>query len=69
MKKIGILNNDISEVIASKGHMDILVIGDAGLPIPAKDRRIDLAVKKDVPGSIETVEAIAEELKEGVSKI
>jgi D-ribose pyranase len=44
------------------GHMDMLVIGDAGLPIPAKVRRIDLAVNKDVPGFIETVEAIAEEL-------
>lgn len=63
MKKIGVLNKDISEVIASMGHMDILVIGDAGLPIPAKVRRIDLAVKQNVPGFIETVEAIAEELK------
>ena len=69
MKKIGVLNKDISEVIASMGHMDMLVIGDAGLPIPAKVRRIDLAVKKDVPGFIGPVEAIAEELKEGVSKI
>ena len=63
MKKTGVLNKDIPEVIASMGHMDMLVIGDAGLPIPAKVRRIDLAVKKDVPGFIETVEAIAEELK------
>ena len=69
MKNIGVLNIDISEVIASMGHMDMLVIVDARLPIPAKVRRIDLAVNKDVPGFIETVEAIAEELKEGVSKI
>jgi len=69
LKNIGVLNIDISEVIASMGHMDMLVIVDARLPIPAKVRRIDLAVKKDVPGSIETVEATAEELKEGVSKI
>lgn len=63
MKKTGVLNKDIPELIASMGHMDMLVIGDAGLPIPAKVRRINLAVKKDVPGFIETVEAIAEELK------
>ena len=63
MKKTGVLNIDIPEVIASMGHMDMLVIGDAGLPVPAKVRRIELAVKKDVPGFIETVEAIAEELK------
>jgi len=63
LKKIGVLNKDISEVIASMGHMDMLVIGDAGLPIPAKVRRIDLALKHGVPGFLETVEAIAEELK------
>ncbi|MCJ7529778.1 MAG: D-ribose pyranase, partial [Anaerolineales bacterium] len=34
MKKTGVLNKDIPEVIASMGHMDMLVIGDAGLPIP-----------------------------------
>lgn len=63
MKKIGVLNKDISEVIASMGHMDMLVIGDAGLPIPRGTRRIDLAVKEGVPGFLETVQAIAGELK------
>jgi len=58
MKKIGVLNRDISEVIAGMGHMDMLVIGDAGLPIPREARRIDLAVKEGVPGFLETVEAI-----------
>jgi D-ribose pyranase len=63
LKKIGVLNKDISEVIAGMGHMDMLVIGDAGLPIPRQVRRIDLAVKEGVPGFLETVEAIAAELK------
>ena len=63
MKKIGVLNRDISEVIAGMGHMDMLVIGDAGLPIPREARRIDLAVKEGIPGFLETVEAIAGELK------
>jgi D-ribose pyranase len=63
MKKIGVLNRDISEVIAGMGHMDMLAIGDAGLPIPARTRRIDLAVKEGVPGFLETVEAIAGELQ------
>lgn len=63
MKKIGVLNKDISGVIASMGHMDMLVVGDAGLPIPPGVRRIDLAVKKGLPGFLETVEAIASELK------
>lgn len=63
MKKIGVLNQDISEVIAGMGHMDMLVVGDAGLPIPLGVRRIDLAVKKGVPSFLETVEAIAAELQ------
>ena len=63
MKKIGILNKDISEVIASMGHMDMLVVCDAGLPIPAGVRRIDLALKEGLPGFIETVETVYKELQ------
>ena len=63
LKKMGVLNKDISEVIAGMGHMDMLVIADAGLPIPRQVRRIDLAVKEGVPGFLGTVEAIAGELQ------
>lgn len=63
LKKIGILNKDISEVIAGMGHMDMLVVGDAGLPVPAGVRRIDLAVKEGLPGLLDTVKAVAEELQ------
>ncbi len=63
MKKIGILNKEISAVIAGMGHNDKLVICDAGLPIPASTKRIDLALKKDLPGFIETAKVISEELK------
>jgi D-ribose pyranase len=63
MKKIGVLNKDISEAIAGMGHMDMLVVGDAGLPIPPGVRRIDVAIKEGLPGFLETVEAIAGELE------
>jgi len=63
MKKIGILNKDISEVIASMGHMDTIVVCDAGLPIPPGVRRIDLALKEGLPGFIETVETVNKELQ------
>lgn len=49
MKKIGTLNQALSEVIAGMGHGDMLVIGDCGLPIPATVRRIDLALTIGVP--------------------
>ena len=62
MKKTGMLNKEISSVVAGMGHTDTLVIGDAGLPIPKDVQRIDLALKKDVPGFIETVETVVQEL-------
>jgi D-ribose pyranase len=34
MKKTPLLNIALSRLIASLGHGDILVIGDAGLPVP-----------------------------------
>ena len=62
MKKNGVLNKDISEVVASMGHTDSLMICDAGLPIPLDVRRIDLAVKQGLPGFIEIVQVMANEL-------
>lgn len=63
MKKIGVLNQEISEVIAGMGHGDFLVIGDAGLPIPAGTRRIDLALCAGTPGFTETLCTILSELQ------
>ena len=63
MKKIGILNKDISDVIAGMGHRDKLVVCDAGLPIPSNVRRIDLARREGLPGLLETVEALLMELE------
>lgn len=63
LKKIGILNQAISEVIAGMGHQDTLVVADAGLPIPQGVRRVDLALTEGVPGFAETVEAVHKELE------
>lgn len=63
MKKIGILNHDLSDVIASMGHTDMLTVCDAGLPIPLGTRRIDLALKKGTPSFAETLEQVALELQ------
>jgi D-ribose pyranase len=63
MKKIGTLNQPLSEVIAGLGHMDTLVIADAGLPIPVEAHRIDLALSRDIPGFLETLRVILEEVQ------
>jgi D-ribose pyranase len=63
MKKTGLLNKDLSEVIASLGHRDMLVIADAGLPIPSNVHRIDLAVSPNLPRFMDVVRAVLGELQ------
>ncbi|MEW5957561.1 MAG: D-ribose pyranase [Chloroflexota bacterium] len=63
MKKIGILNQPISTVIAGLGHLDTLVIADAGLPIPDGPQRIDLALTKGVPTFLKTLDVVLTELQ------
>jgi D-ribose pyranase len=62
MKKIGIINAPISNVIAHLEHTDMLTVADAGLPIPAPTQRIDLALKPGVPGFLETLDVILTEM-------
>lgn len=62
MKKIGILNQSLSSVVAGMGHMDTLVIADAGLPIPHEAQRIDLALTRGVPSFLETLRVILTEM-------
>ena len=63
MKKKGILNPALSEVVASMGHFDQITVCDAGLPIPLSVQRIDLAVAENIPGFIEVVRAVSEEIE------
>lgn len=63
MKKNGVLNQEISQLIASMGHMDKLTICDAGLPIPDYIWRIDLAVIPGLPGFEAVVKAVAGDLQ------
>lgn len=62
MKKSGILNNKISMAISSLGHKDLIVVCDAGFPIPKEVERIDVAVGKNIPRFLETVKVISKEL-------
>jgi len=62
MKKGGILNKHLNEVIASLGHMDTIIICDAGLPIPDESQRVELAFKEGVPGQLEVLEELLDEI-------
>jgi len=49
-----LLNAELSHAIASMGHGDLMIVCDAGFPIPSTAWRIDLAIVPDVP-DLETV--------------
>ncbi|AEV67493.1 D-ribose pyranase [Acetivibrio clariflavus] len=63
MKKTKVLNSELSAVIASMGHTDTIAIGDAGLPIPDSSKRIDLAVKRNLPPFLDVLETVLCELE------
>lgn len=63
MKKTGLLNRDLSAVIGAMGHTDLLVVADAGLPVPVEVPCIDLAVVCGMPGVLDVLRAIASELQ------
>lgn len=63
MKKGYLIHSEISSIIARMGHKDRLVVADAGLPIPEKIQRIDLAVTAGLPGFLPVITAILTELK------
>jgi D-ribose pyranase len=58
MKKNGILNSHISEVLSRLGHTDTIVIADCGLPIPEETIRIDLALNLGTPSFMETLQEL-----------
>jgi D-ribose pyranase len=63
VKKSHLLNQPLSSVIAGLGHLDELVIADAGLPIPPSTQRIDLAVTRDIPRFHDTLRIVLTELQ------
>ncbi len=63
MKKTGTLNSQLSKVIASMGHSDMLVVCDSGLPIPHNHEVVDLALTKGIPRFLDTVRVVLEELQ------
>jgi len=63
MKKTPLLNIALSRLIASLGHGDLVVIGDAGLPVPAGVELIDLALTPGVPDFVSTLKVILCEMQ------
>lgn len=60
MQRGRLLNNELSYAIASMGHGDLMIVCDAGFPIPSSAWRIDLALVPDVPDLETVLAAVAE---------
>nr|WP_245362868.1 D-ribose pyranase [Pseudomonas sp. BP8] len=57
------LNIALSRTIAGLGHGDILLIGDAGLPVPAGVELIDLAVTPGLPDFASVLRVVVSEMQ------
>ena len=62
MKKTGILHGELSKTIAELAHDDMILIGDAGMPVPEGVKMIDLALKEGVPHFLDVLEAVMREM-------
>lgn len=63
MKKTPLLNVALSRLIASLGHGDKVVIGDAGLPVPSQVELIDLALTHGIPDFVSTLKVVLSEMQ------
>jgi D-ribose pyranase len=63
VKRAPLLHAELSQVIAALGHGDMVVIGDAGLPIPDGPRRIDLALTPGIPRVADVLKAVLSEMQ------
>ena len=62
MKRGGILNAQLSGALARLGHTDLVVVCDAGLPIPPGPAVADLAFRLGVPSFETVLSGLLEEL-------
>lgn len=62
MKKSGILNAALNTGISKLGHGDLVVVADCGLPIPLATPTIDLALVFGVPGFVQVLDALREDV-------
>ncbi|APQ10475.1 D-ribose pyranase [Pseudomonas oryzihabitans] len=63
MKKTSLLNIALSQAVAGLGHGDLVVIGDAGMPVPVGTPLVDLAVTPGIPDFHSVLRALLSEMQ------
>ncbi|MBO6552637.1 MAG: D-ribose pyranase [Roseitalea sp.] len=61
MKRGKLLNSELNHAIGEMGHGDLMIVCDAGFPIPSDAWRIDLSITQDVPDLKTVLSAIGED--------
>ena len=56
------INPALSRVISETGHTDLIVVTDAGLPLPPASERIDLAYRPGAPAFFDVLDTVLAEM-------
>lgn len=62
LRKNSLINSRLVGAIAELKHTEYMVVCDLGLPLPEKANIIDLSLVPGLPGFMETLSAVLEEL-------
>jgi D-ribose pyranase len=62
MKRRGIINAPLSGHLARLGHTDLVVVADAGLPLPPQVPVVDLAIVFGLPSFVDVLDALLDEI-------
>jgi D-ribose pyranose/furanose isomerase RbsD len=57
-----ILHPELARAVATMGHTDILLVTDAGFPIPSTANRIDLGFYEGLPDVLDVLRVLAQEV-------
>lgn len=55
MKEVGMLNGAIDSALNRQGHMDLMMVVDAGFPCPDSVELIDIALSAGVPSILDVL--------------
>ena len=58
MKEVGMINRQVDSALNRQGHMDLLMVVDAGFPCPDQIELIDIALSEGVPSVLDVLAEI-----------
>jgi len=60
LRKPRIINTEFNHMLSSMGHTDILLVTDAGFPIPSDAWVVDLSITRNFPDLVPVLEIVSE---------